>query len=76
MDIQITEYIKQGTRVLSPECILCSTCVNICPTEALYWSVKRDLGGKEYIREREDKGDISVKSLAKKEPEDGVEMLQ
>lgn len=56
MDIQITEYIKQGTRVLSTECILCSTCVNTCPTEALYSSFKRDRGGKEYIREREDNG--------------------
>ena len=54
MDIQITEYIKQGTRVLSTECILCETCVHICPTEALYVSSKRDLGGKEHIRERED----------------------
>ena len=53
MDILITEYIEQDTRVLSTECILCSTCVNVCPTEALYISSKRDLGGKEYLRERE-----------------------
>lgn len=52
MDIQISEYIKQGTRVLSTECILCETCVNTCPTEALYISSKRDLGGKEYLREK------------------------
>jgi polyferredoxin len=52
MDIQISEYVKQGSRVLSTECILCSACVSICPTDALYWSVKRDLGGKEYLRAR------------------------
>ena len=53
MDIKISEYVKQGSRVLSTECILCSTCVDVCPTDALFWSVKRDLGGKEYLRERE-----------------------
>lgn len=58
MDIQITEYIKQGTRVLSTECILCETCVYTCPTEALYVSSKRDKGGKEYIREREDSSSL------------------
>ena len=52
MDIKISEYVKQGSRVLSTECILCSTCVDVCPTDALFWSVKRDLGGKEYLRER------------------------
>jgi polyferredoxin len=52
MDIQITEYIKQGNRVLSTECILCETCVHTCPTEALYVSSKRDLGGKEYLQEK------------------------
>lgn len=53
MDIEISEYVKQGSRVLSTECILCSTCVDVCPSDALFWSVKRDLGGKEYLRARE-----------------------
>jgi polyferredoxin len=53
MDIEISQYVKQGSRILSTECILCSTCVDVCPTDALFWSVKRDLGGKEYLRERE-----------------------
>jgi polyferredoxin len=56
MDIQITEYIKKGTRVLSTECILCETCVNTCPTEALHVSFKLDIGGKEFIRDRETSG--------------------
>ena len=72
MDIRLTEYIKDGTRILSTECILCSTCVNVCPTEALYWSFKRDLGGKEYIRERETK-DISGQNPAKEVPTDTIE---
>lgn len=35
MDINVMEYIKEGKRVLSSECILCNMCSNICPVNAI-----------------------------------------
>jgi polyferredoxin len=35
MDIRITDYIKNGQRVLSTECIVCELCVNVCTRGAL-----------------------------------------
>lgn len=52
MDIRISEYIKNGVRVLSTECILCETCVNTCPREALKQSFGFDIGGKELLKEK------------------------
>lgn len=52
MNIRIPEYIKNGERVLSTECILCETCMSVCPTEALELSVGFDLGGKNLLTER------------------------
>lgn len=54
MDIRVTQYVSSGIRILSTECILCSSCVNACPTKALFWSFQRDIGGIEYIRHRVD----------------------
>jgi len=52
MDINIPEYIKEGKRVLSTECILCQTCVTACPKGTLKLSFGFDLGGEELLRER------------------------
>ena len=52
MDIQITEYIKRGERVLSTECILCQACIDVCPEQALALTFGFDRGGKELLRER------------------------
>jgi ferredoxin len=49
MDIQITEYIKRGERVLSTECILCQACIDVCPEQALALSFGLDRGGKEFL---------------------------
>jgi len=54
MDIRITDYIKNGQRVLSTECILCQTCISTCPKDAVKLSFGFDLGGKELLRERID----------------------
>jgi ferredoxin-type protein NapH len=35
MDIKLLDYKKAGQRVLSTECILCQTCANVCPTQAI-----------------------------------------
>ncbi|MFN8530683.1 MAG: 4Fe-4S binding protein [Anaerolineae bacterium] len=42
MNIRIPDYILNGERVQSTECILCATCVNICPTDALKLTVGFD----------------------------------
>jgi ferredoxin-type protein NapH len=50
MDINIMEYVKNGERVLSTECIFCLTCTTICPETTLNSTFKMDIGGKERIR--------------------------
>jgi polyferredoxin len=52
MSIRIPEYIKNGERVLSTECILCQTCVSVCPSQTLRISFGWDMGGKELLVER------------------------
>ena len=52
MDIRISDYVKNGDRVLSTECILCHTCINTCPEKALKISFGFDIGGKELLNER------------------------
>ena len=51
MDIQILDYIREGRRVLSTECMLCQTCITVCARDALKVSVGLDLGGRERLRE-------------------------
>ena len=49
MDIRIPDYITQGKRVLSTECIICQTCMSTCPRGALGLSFRFDLGGSEHL---------------------------
>lgn len=52
MDINIPEYIQQGGRVLSTECILCQTCTTVCPQKNISMTAKWDWGGKDLLRRR------------------------
>jgi len=52
MDINIMEYVYQGKRVLSTECVFCLTCTNVCPEGILESTFRTDVGGKEYIQRR------------------------
>ena len=52
MDINIPEYLKNGGRILSTECILCQTCATVCPEKNISITLKWDLGGKEILRRR------------------------
>jgi len=52
MDIRIPDYVQAGRRVLSTECILCQTCVSVCPTGALAVSWGLDAGGRERLEWR------------------------
>jgi ferredoxin-type protein NapH len=49
MNINIMEYINNGQRVLSTECIFCLTCTTVCPTGLLSGTFKLDIGGKEIL---------------------------
>jgi polyferredoxin len=53
MDINIPEYLRNGERVLSTECILCQTCATVCPEKNLSVTSKWDLGGREILRRRD-----------------------
>jgi polyferredoxin len=35
MSIKLLDYKNKGKRVSSTECIVCNTCVNVCPTRAI-----------------------------------------
>lgn len=50
MDIRILDYLREGKRVLSTECMLCQTCVTVCARDALKVSAALDLGGDERLR--------------------------
>lgn len=53
MDIKLLEYKKSRNRILSTECILCTTCTNICPTKAVSMNLKIDRSKyKNYIKFR------------------------
>jgi polyferredoxin len=53
MNINIMEYVNNGERVLSTECIFCLTCTTVCPERILRSTFKMDIGGKELIRRRQ-----------------------
>jgi len=44
MNIPITYYILSEKRVLSSECVMCLTCINSCPTNAISVSIGLDFG--------------------------------
>lgn len=50
MDIELLNYMYEGKRVLSTECISCMTCIYVCPTEAVEYTVGLDGDLKEYLR--------------------------
>jgi ferredoxin-type protein NapH len=52
MDIRITDYIKNGQRVVSTECILCNECENVCVPGALSATWAFDFGRRELLHMR------------------------
>jgi formate hydrogenlyase subunit 6/NADH:ubiquinone oxidoreductase subunit I len=55
MNIKLMDYKKQGKRILSTECILCCTCIDVCPEKAIHMTFKYDHGNKEYLDYNEGK---------------------
>jgi polyferredoxin len=54
MNIKLLDYMKQGRRVVSTECIACQQCVNICPEEAVRYTKKFDGGFRECLNMNEE----------------------
>jgi len=48
MNINVMEYVNNGQRVLSTECIFCLTCTTVCPEGVLRGTLRLDLGGKKF----------------------------
>lgn len=53
MDIRLTEYIKEGRRITSSECIICKTCTSVCPNEVLKLTFAFDLSTTDHLRRQE-----------------------
>lgn len=53
MDIRIVEYIQQGLRISSSECILCDGCIYACPDNLLKTTNKWDKRTPNYLHYRE-----------------------
>jgi polyferredoxin len=52
MDIRIIDYTRLHLRVLSSDCILCQSCLNVCPEGGLSLSLGVEAHGVELIRGR------------------------
>lgn len=50
MDIKLLTFKNRSKRILSTECILCTTCSSICPTKAVDISMKLDCSKKDELR--------------------------
>ncbi len=44
MDIPVSQYIQNGQRILSDQCIMCQQCVNVCAKNALSLTLGLDGG--------------------------------
>jgi len=49
MDIKLLDYSRNNQRILSTECILCSTCIYNCSADSIKTTNKFDFGFKEFI---------------------------
>jgi len=49
MNIKLLTYKNRGQRILSTECILCGTCIHVCPKNSIQVTTKLDCGFKEEI---------------------------
>ncbi len=52
MDVRLLDYSEEDKRILSTECVLCSTCEYSCPENAIKTTVGFDIGSKEYLNKR------------------------
>jgi len=48
MNIRVKDYLDNHTRVLSTECVMCLTCVSVCPKKTVKLSLGFDIGGTEF----------------------------
>jgi len=64
MNIKLLHYKGLNKRILSTECIICSTCVNTCPKSAISVTFGLDAGFIEYLNFAENDGS-NIKSRQK-----------
>lgn len=64
MDIKLLEYKNQNRRVLSTECIWCSTCTYECPTNAITSTIGFDAGLRDRLHYQDHKHAEKVFSKA------------
>ncbi len=50
MNIEISEYVHQGERVKSTECIMCMKCISVCSTASLSSSISMDLATTDKVK--------------------------
>jgi ferredoxin-type protein NapH len=61
MDIRIIDYTRLHLRVLSTDCILCQSCLNVCPEGGLSLSLGVETHGIELLRQLQNSGSGSQK---------------
>lgn len=71
MNILLLDYKNAGTRVLSTECVLCTTCMEICPTHAVTINLGFDLGGIEHLCYQGDEPRNYTPKKIKRKSQDG-----
>jgi polyferredoxin len=49
MNIKILDYAEQNKRILSTECIVCNSCADACPSEAIKMNLGFDISVKEHV---------------------------
>ena len=49
-NINIPQYLEQGTRVKSTECVMCMRCVAVCPESALCSSIGFDMVTRDHLK--------------------------
>ena len=52
MDVRLTEYLRNGQRIVCSECILCLTCTSVCPQQLLRVTVGGDVGLRDRLRRK------------------------
>lgn len=69
MGIKLLDYKSAGQRILSTECILCTTCLNVCPRSAIDLTTRFDIAKKEHLAYRDE--NRSSESGIKEERDEG-----
>lgn len=62
MDIKLLEHKKNHQRIVSTECIMCSSCIDSCLHDAIHLTMKRDFSFSECIQYKDEQVKQQIKS--------------